>query len=316
MRPIGGEIEVKLKDNILYTDSGRSSLRLFLRNVNPKKVLLPDFLCDVIINVLNEENIEYSFYHINEDLTIDKNSINCDFDVFYLINYFGVIQNVQLIQDILKDKIILEDNVFFYNFNNRGFKNWFSFNSYRKITFLADGSLIKTNLNIDKSIIKDKNIFADVKYRAKNIKFNYIYLGKGNEKEYLDWFEKGEILVNNQNFIGKISDKSIYLLSLYENGKIQKIRKERFNKLYDLFNDYCVNKNPIEYSFFVMKLNNRDKIRKRLFDYKIFLPIHWPNKILNNVLYDKVISIPLFENYSNKEFEYVLSILKKVVNES
>jgi dTDP-4-amino-4,6-dideoxygalactose transaminase len=314
MRVIGGEIEVNLEDKLFYTDSGRSSLRLFFRSVKSKKVLLPDFLCGVIIDILKSENITYSFYHINEDLTINKNSIDYNFDVFYFINYFGVIQNLQHIQNIIQNKIIIEDNVFFYNFKNRGFKHWFSFNSYRKITNLADGSLIKTNLDINKDLIENKNLFSKYKYNAKQIKYNYIFFNKKNEKEYLKLFERGEKLLDNQNYIGKISDKSIYLLSLYNENKIQDIRKKRFKKLLNEFEKYCVNKKPKEYSFFVMKLNNRDKIRKKLFDYKIFLPVHWP-KILDNILYDRLLSIPLFENYSDEEFEYIINVMKRIIND-
>ena len=313
MRSIGGEIEVNFKENIFYTDSGRSSLRFFLRNIKPKKVLIPDFLCEVIIGVLKEENIEYSFYHINEDLSINEKSIREDFDVFYMINYFGVIQDISHIEKVIKNKIIIEDNVFFYNFENRGFEKWFSFNSYRKITNLADGSLIKTNLLLE-DLREDKNVFSKYKYKAKQIKYNFLKFNKENEKKYLDLFEEGEKLLDTQNFIGKISDESIYLLSLYENSKIKEIRKKRFEKLYNNFEKYCVNEQPKEYSFFVIKLNNRDKIRKKLFEYNIFLPVHWP-KILENVLYDKVLSIPLFENYSEEEFDYMVNILKKVINE-
>jgi hypothetical protein len=44
MRPIGGEIEFKLpEDSIYYTDSGRSSLRVFIRNHKNLKYLIPNF---------------------------------------------------------------------------------------------------------------------------------------------------------------------------------------------------------------------------------------------------------------------------------
>ena len=313
MRPVGGEIEVDLQENIFYTDSGRSSLRFFLKNIKPKKVLLPDFLCEVILDVLKSENIEYSFYHINKDLSIDKSSLKNNFDIFYIINYFGVIQDISNIEEIIKNKIIIEDNVFFYNFENRGFKKWFSFNSYRKVTNLADGSLIKTNLEL-KDSRENKNIFSRYKYEAKKIKYEFVKFNKQEEKKYLELFQKGEELLDKQNFIGKISDESIYLLTLYEYDKIKKIRKERFEKLYKEFNKYCLNKNPKEYSFFVLKLDNRNEIRKKLFEYKIFLPIHWP-KITDNNLYNEIISVPLFENYSNEEFDYMIKILEKVINE-
>ena len=315
MRPIGGEIETNFNEDIFFTDSGRSSLRLFLKNFKSKKILIPDFLCEIIIKVLKEEKINYSFYHINEDLSIDYEGIkNQKFDVLYVINYFGVLHNQQQLQNIIRDKILIEDNVFFYNFENRGFKNWYSFNSYRKITSLADGSLIKTNIKIKKDFIKDKNIFSELKYKAKCKKYNYVYHKEGKEEIYLKLFQEGEKILDEQRFIGKISDKSIYLLANYEYTKIRKLRKNRFKILYKKFSKYLLNKNALEYSYFVLKLNNRDKIRKKLFEYNIFLPVHWP-KLTDNVLYNKVISIPLFENYLEEDFNYMINTIEKVINE-
>jgi len=310
MRVIGGEIECKFNESIYYTDSGRSSLRVFLRNFKNKKVLLPDFLCEVVVNTLENENIKYEFYHINEDLSIDENTIkNKNFDVLYIINYFGILQNVSLDLDT---KIVIEDNVFFDKFENRGFKNWFGFNSYRKISELADGSLIKTNLDIILNK-NNSNKFSNFKYQAKDKKFDFIYKKEGNEEEYLNIFNKGEKYLDESKSIGNISDKSIYLLSLFDYKKSQTIRKKRYDILYKAFGKFCINKNPKKYSFFVIKIKDRDIFRKKLFKKQIFLPIHWPKPNIDNVLYDEIISIPLFENYNDEDFEYLVNSIKEIL---
>ena len=63
MKNIGGELCLKDEDSkIFFTDSGRSSLRLFLRNIDKnKKILIPNFLCEVIVEILEEENIKMNF---------------------------------------------------------------------------------------------------------------------------------------------------------------------------------------------------------------------------------------------------------------
>ena len=307
MRQIGGEPELFLKENIFYTDSGRSSIRVFFKNIQGK-VLIPDFLCEVISETLKKENIEYDYYHINEDLSIDFNTVK-NFDILYVINYFGIKQKIDINLD---NKYLIEDNVFFYDFENKGFKNWFSFNSYRKVTHLADGSLIKTNLDI-KFKQENRNLFSDSKYKAKKIKYDFIFNNKWLERDYLKLFEKAESILDNQSEIFSISDKSIYLLSLYNVKYYQDIRKKRFEKLLNELGDFCINKNPEFYSFFVIKIDNRDKFRKMLFQKNIFFPIHWPNNEVDNILYDKVISIPLFENYDEKDFEYLIASIKEVL---
>ena len=310
MRVIGGEIELKrFLNKIIYTDSGRSSLKLLLQTRSIKKVLLPDYLCEVIIEILKNENIEFDFYHINEDLSFDIESIKSkEFDALYIINYFGI--QHEKIKGMEEDKIIIEDNVFFFDFeNDMNYENWFAFNSYRKITSLADGSLIKTNLKVTERNSKI-SYFSTLKYKAKFLKYDYIYNKKGKEENYLRLFNKAEKIVGKK--IAYISNESIYLLSKLNYDNIMRIRKKRFNKLYSTFEPFCLNKKVNEYSFFVLKVENRDNIRKKLFKHKIFLPVHWP-KVTENILYDKVLSVPLFENYSDEEFEYMFNILKGYV---
>jgi len=312
MRPIGGEIEVFFKDKIYYTDSGRSSLRIFCKFFKDKKILLPDFLCDVIVDTLKNENMKFDFYHIKEDLSIDWEKIAQDYDVLYIINYFGVLQKIP--ENIKKEKIIIEDNVFFYDFENRGFKKWFAFNSYRKITNLSDGSLIKTNMNVKNNYKSSDNSFSKLKYKAKELKYKYIYNQEGREIDYLNLFSKAENILGNSNSISFITENSIYLLSVFNYERSQKIRKKRFKMLLSFFKDICINKNPTEYSFFVIKSEIRDEIRDKLFQKKIFLPVHWPkSKYTQNSLYSKVLSIPLFENYTDEEFKYLLDSLKEIL---
>ena len=135
MRPIGGEVELKsLNNNVFFTDSGRSSLRLFLKNFQDKKYLIPDFACQIVEQIFRQEKINYDFYHVNTDLSIDIQSVKGkSFDVLYLINYFGIIHDLTDLE--IDDKIICEDNVFFFDFDNfHKAKKWYAFNSYRKIS--------------------------------------------------------------------------------------------------------------------------------------------------------------------------------------
>ena len=70
-------------------------------------------------------------------------------------NYFG--QNNLLESIVDKERIVVEDNVFmplFYNNNNLPL--WIGFNSFRKISPLADGSIIKSTIP---SWIYSSNIF-------------------------------------------------------------------------------------------------------------------------------------------------------------
>ena len=316
MRPIGGEIEVKdTKESIFFSDSGRSSLRLFIRNIDKKKVyLIPNYFCKAIESTLIDEGVSYKFYNVLEDLSIDKFSVNrSNYDILYIINYFGKIQNLVGIN--IGDKILLEDNVFLYDFTNtRGVKNWFSFNSFRKITELADGSLIKTTLDIDPLAIEPNcSKYSSIKYMAKNNKNNYINHGKGAESDYLDLFKLGENELNNQRDIYSISDKSCYYLSIHDVYKNQIDRKSNFESFYDVFWDICVNSQPEYYSFFTFKVENNNYVVEKLAKKGIYLPIHWIKSTQENALYGKLISIPCFGPYNHREINYVINSIRGVI---
>ena len=235
MKPIGGEIALKKTPyQSFFTDSGRSSLRLFFRSEDyrNKKVLLPDFFCGIIEQILIEEKVSYDFYTVKNDFTIDYNDINSStFDILYVINYFGKITSLKQIN--LKNKILLEDNVFLIHFKNRHkAKQWFGFNSFRKITSLSDGSLIKTNLKINQTLINPINAnFVEAKVKASLIKFQFLKMKEYSEKEYLELFKKGEEEIDMQNNIYTISPKSLYLLESIHFKKLNKIAKKDFINL-------------------------------------------------------------------------------------
>ena len=92
--------------------SGRAALRLLIiSGLNKKKILLPDYLCAVIIDVMRQYKVPYDFYHINPDLTPDWAGVRGkQFDVLYVINYFGHKTKVPL--DLIKKKTLLIDDIF------------------------------------------------------------------------------------------------------------------------------------------------------------------------------------------------------------
>ena len=317
MRPIGGELEEeKCTYSHYFTDSGRSSLRLFLRSSNhsKKRYLIPNFFCDVIEEVFKEEGVEYAFYNILDTLEVDIESILSEsYDVLYLINYFGMIHSLKGVET--SNKIIIEDNVFFSDFNNHeNYKAWYAFNSFRKISSLADGSLIKTNLEIDEAkIVNREALFSAKKREAKDIKYHYIHHKKGDEMEYINLFEEGEELLDNQKEIFQISSSS--LLSLFQEEHSQALEKRRYFRLKKCFSSYAFEHNVHHYSVFLIKLKQRDELRSYLMKKNIYLPIHWPESSQKNGLYDEVISIPLFAQYKEDEFNYIIDSIEEFLNE-
>ena len=69
------------------------------------------------------------------------------------------------------------------------------------------------------------------------------------------------------------------------------------------------------HSFFLIKLKKRDELRHYLMQKNIYLPIHWPQSSQKHNLYNEVISIPLFSQYNEKEFNYMINTIEDFINE-
>src|SRR3989338_2233420 len=191
MKNIGGEMELQEDKLFRYlTDSGRSSLRLILRSIGKgKKILLPDFLCGVIVDVVREFKMDYAFYTIGNHLTPCLKSLECD--ILYVIDYFGERSPLLHAKNSFSDVTVIEDGVFLPNLQPpRRIKKWIGFNSFRKISYLSDGSLIKSTIPLQERMISNEGAkFPELKYQAKQMKYEYIKSRKWSELQYLNCFK-------------------------------------------------------------------------------------------------------------------------------
>ena len=316
-KPMGGEAEVG-QDQLYYaiTDTGRSSLRLILESgLKDKKFLIPDYLCEVILNILKEFKVAYEFYRVNEDLSSDLKEIkDKKFDVLYVINYFG--QRNALLDKVSADKIVIEDNVFspVVEKNNR-IKQWIGFNSLRKISFLADGSLLCSTLPLKPDAVFDQTPpFSVLKYKAKGMKFDYLNKGSYSEEDYVKIFKEAEGMLDRQVEIYNASKQSIFhLLDLYRRlEKENDIKKKNRAVLDKYLRGYKIKLNPEYLSYYVLSVDRRDGLRKFLTEHKVFLAVHWPRiEGIKNNLYERVISIPMDSRYQKSDMERVAKLILK-----
>ena len=89
--------------------SGRAALRAILNHALPNgsgSVLIPDHICGSVPQTVSKMGLTCCFYHINEDFTVDTDSIASNLpevDAILLVNYFGMIPSTQI--DQLTDHI-------------------------------------------------------------------------------------------------------------------------------------------------------------------------------------------------------------------
>jgi len=314
--PIGGEMHQAPDPLFRYvTDSGRSSLRLALRALAGRRLALPNFLCSTIVDVVRASRIEHGFYGVNADLSIDYASLGSDFDALYVIDYFGKPVEVDLAR-IPPRTVIVQDAVFEPAPGDVAHpQNWIWFNSFRKISPLADGSALASTRELDARDIRPGPApYAEVKRRARTAKARFLDEGAGSEDGYLELFQEGERLLDAQTEMYSISPHSSSALLRFQETLADetKVRQHNYDLLRGELGELAIELGHGFKTLYVMNVPRRDALRQHLARHRVYLPVHWPDPYgLNNPLSDRILSIPVDSRYGERELMYVASHVRE-----
>lgn len=312
MHHVGGEQELAQQGHFReLTNSGRSSLRWIIESaqLQSKRLLLPDFLCEVILDVLAEYHIDVDFYSVDSQLGYQLPDDVSHYDALYLIKYFGATTaSFELAITTFKRCIIVDDVFSPYPQVLDIRQSWYSFNSLRKISAVADFSMLYSNQPLKPLDLKPLAEFAALKYQAKQYKYAYFNAAEGEEQTYLRLFNQGESCLDEYRGIFSPSSRSVLeSINFYQNLDAERaLRCKNYAVVCELLSGYCL---PIQnncYSFAPILLPNRDAVRRRLMGYNIFLAVHWPEAaIVTNKLSRAILSIPLDSRYSEYDMREI-----------
>jgi hypothetical protein len=118
-----------------FYNRGLDSLAYIGTKYRDRKWLLPDLICDEVIDLLNIPDNRIRYYHVNENFYFGYPHIPYD-AVFYSVDYFG------LEQPKVNAAIVIRDGVWFPYPQRHLEPNEIWFNSFRKIIRGATGSLL------------------------------------------------------------------------------------------------------------------------------------------------------------------------------
>jgi hypothetical protein len=192
--------------------------------------------------------------------------------------------------------------------------NWIGFNSYRKISTLADGSLVRSTAQLTaRPVTGSEAPFAGMKYEAKRMKFEYLRGNGHTEEQYLELFVRAEQMADRQTDIFPISGRSLYGLLEFQRtlAAEYRVRTRNFRFVHARLGGLGVRLRTGYPCLYVLEVDRRDELRSHLHAQRIFLPAHWPNPGgLHNPLYDRIISIPVDSRYGEDDLERVALAVK------
>lgn len=330
--------ELSIVDNNLYSyfenyhaqwfDYGRSALRS-LRIPKNQKVLLPEFICESVINCFIAENIV--FYRIDEYFQIDIKDLikklNGTIGVIYIAHYFGHLQNKHLLERLreLANKygcIIIED-ITQSLFSIHNYYGDYVIGSVRKWMQTPQGGFMFSNRHSLPENIMIQRSKDNSRAIGMILKDLYLKVGYNSNLKYREIFANCENNIDKSEQIKKISNFAEFIIRCVN---IDDVKKRRINNTKYLVGylkemgiypalefreDECPLVVPI-------RVNNRNNFRKYLMENKIYCAVHWPfdgfqlhNRSNAKWNAETLISLPIDQRYGHTEMDYMISIISR-----
>lgn len=315
MKEIGGYLELDtnmspmLHDDGILLNCGRNALAYLLKARDIKRIWLPYFLCDSVINVCKKYGVEIFYYHLNEQWLPIGMEMNSE-DWLYIINYYGQVNKDDILDLVSKYKRVIVDNAQAYFEEPLPYID--TIYTCRKFFGVSDGAILFTDSRIKEELLMDES-------------FERIHFVLGRfERCAGDFYQ--EASSNNEIFdnepIKRMSKLTRNILHGVDYQFVNTRRTENFkflNERLKSINNLKV-KNIKGAFMYPLMIEDVQKVKKRLLEHKIYIPILWPN-VVNDLPHDwwewklanNVLPLPCDQRYSVKDLEYMVKLLTFIV---
>lgn len=315
MNEIGGYFELEhfhgemLHEDGLKLDCARSCLAYLILAKKIQKIAIPSFLCDSVFELCGKLNVELRYYEIDSNFN-PKNLYLENTEYLYLMNYYG-----QLKKDVIETyknqykRIILDNTHAYFEEPISGIDTIYS---CRKFFGVPDGGILYTN--------SSANIKIDT---SESYQYMGHLLGRF-ERTATEFYSKN--VINEERLTGipirSMSKISENLLRGINYKYVQEARNTNFENLSNQLsklNKYQISKTNGAFSY-PLVINNAQKLRKKLIEKKIYVPLLWPNVVENPIfpadkpLAESILPIPCDQRYGKLEMLEICNIIKNLIS--
>ena len=308
MKEIGGYIELDTyRGDMLHRDGiklncGRNALAYLIQAKKIRNIWMPKFMCDSCDKILKTYNVNVKYYSVG----IDFRPINLQREKgewIYIVNYYGQLSDEDIL--IYGDQLICDNAQAYFE---KPIKNIETLYSCRKFFGVADGAILYTD-SIMKNIIQDESF-----ERMHFLLGRYERCASEFYQEYID---------NNHFFANEPIKRMSKLTENFLHGIdyefVKKRRTENFKYLHKFL--FKINKLSLtvpEGAFmYPLYIDNGEKLRKKLQDQKIYIPILWPSVFKlcseSELEYDmakNILPLPVDQRYDIETMKYLLESIQ------
>lgn len=318
--PIGGYFSLELNSiyekysNAVKLNAGRYALEYILRARKYKKVYIPYYICDSVMQPINELGVSYQFYHIDSKFEIaEELNPNEDEAVLY-VNYFGLKSNYASGLCYCYKNTILDYSQAFHaepgNKHKTEGLQCDTFYSCRKFFGVADGAYLVTDCYLDETIPRD------ISYDRMTFLMKCKEVSP--EEAYPDFLA-------NEAAIAKAGMRRMSKLTELIMGSIDYSRKasqrmlnfqylERHLRASNKIGwDFDCDTVPLVYPYYI---ENGKQLRQYLLDNQVSCNTDWPNVIewcdntdFEHHLVQNLVSIPIDQRYEKEDMDRIIRLV-------
>lgn len=295
--------------NAIRLNTGRNCLEYILKARGYKKVYLPYYTCEVVLEPFKKLDIPYEFYYIDLNFEIRDNlTLKADEALLY-VNYYGLKQRyVELLAEKLGNRLIVDNTQAFYAKPLPGIDTFYT---CRKFFGVPDGAYLYTEKKLEEKFEQDLS-FDRMTSLTKRIDL-------GAEAGYGDFRETTKALAGQP--IKRMSKLTHRMMQGIDYDLIAQRRRANYQQLHSALgkcNTLCL---PLEEETVPMVypyLAPFKSFRERLIENKVFVARYWPNvlewtteKDIEYLLAYQMQPLPIDQRYGEEDMNRIITLIIK-----
>ena len=313
-KEIGGYLELErftgpmLHEKALALSSGRACLSYLIEQRKIRKIALPDFNCDIVEAVCRAHEVKIRFYPVEANLR--PKSLQTEEDEWlYLVNFYGQLSADELQRIAARVPRLIVDNAqAYFDLPLKGVDTLYT---CRKFLGVPDGGFLYTEA-------PEKTLPAD----ESRERMGFV-LGRF-ERPAGEYFAAAAQNNDDLSMEPKsMSELTKNLLHAVDYDRVKTKRTENFRLLHEgLGSVNCLNLRETEGAYaYPLMLPEGQKIRKKLIEQKIFVPMLWPNVPEQQPadseacrLAEQILPLPCDQRYGAEEMAFIIKAVRDCLN--
>lgn len=313
MKEIGGFFEIELNkgseyhNNAIRLNTARSCIQYILQSKKYKKIHIPYYICESVLQPIHAEKVDYEYYSIDEEFMPKLYKEVPETEVVLYVNYFGLCDhNVKKLVNVYKNIIVDNTQAFF----SEPLLNIDTIYSARKFFGVADGAYLYTDIKLSKTFDVDTS-YQRMEFLLKRADFS--------ANQAYDLFQKNELSLNNSG-IKYMSNLTKALMSSIDYEKSKKNRNQNFLYLHEKlaqFNKLSFNISSVDAPMVYPLLLENDKIKKLCIHKKIYVATYW-KEVIDKVTKDSfeyacsnyLLPLPIDQRYDIDDMKKMINIIR------